>query len=239
MAQQHACAHGSSYLDRGVDVEAAGEVRGVVGHDRHGVALHAREPRHDVLGEVGHDLWWICVCMYGYAKIHSYYYAQTKPNPPMRYTTHTPHARTPARPYLEEVALVHHLLDHLGHVVGQVGVVRAEVPQALLPPEARVLTCVMRRYDLLSYWLKSCFISLCLHHTRRPHMHTSHPHTHTHLGGHRGRLLPAVERQKVEEVPRRAQRLDVVLERAVRHARHARVRLRAALCVCVCLFLIS
>ena len=112
-------------------------MRGVVGHHRHGVALHAREARHDVLGEVGHNLWWfgvsterVGVRSVGLVKPRCTTPKSNKSNPIPKIDAH-----------LEEVALVHHLPDDLGHVVGQVGVVRAEVPQALLPPEARVLLC--------------------------------------------------------------------------------------------------
>ena len=46
-------AHEARGLDRGVDVEAAREHRGLVGHDADAAAGEAREAHHDVLGVVG------------------------------------------------------------------------------------------------------------------------------------------------------------------------------------------
>ena len=43
-------------LDTRVDVEAAGRGVGLVAHNTHSAAVHAREPNHNVLGELRHDL---------------------------------------------------------------------------------------------------------------------------------------------------------------------------------------
>mmetsp|Transcript_53429 Transcript_53429/g.78040 ORF Transcript_53429/g.78040 Transcript_53429/m.78040 type:complete len:400 (+) Transcript_53429:208-1407(+) len=82
--------HKPCCLDGGVDVQAAGQGRGVVPNDRHRPPLHAAKAAQDVLGKVGLDL--------------------------------------------KDVALVHHLADDVAHVVGHVGVVGHQVPQALLAP---------------------------------------------------------------------------------------------------------
>ena len=45
-------AHEASALHRRIDIEAAGQVRRLIGHDADGAAIHAREPDHDVLREM-------------------------------------------------------------------------------------------------------------------------------------------------------------------------------------------
>eukprot|EP00128_Syssomonas_multiformis_P013753 Colp12_sorted_trinity150504_noHs@3106 len=49
-------AHEAGGLHGRVDVQAASQVAGVVGHNTNSAALHARETADDVLGVVGHDL---------------------------------------------------------------------------------------------------------------------------------------------------------------------------------------
>ena len=69
-------AHEARALHRGVDVEHAGEERGLVGDDADGAAVHAREADHDVPG--------------------------------------------PVLVNFEELAIVHHAVDRVLDVVGQV-----------------------------------------------------------------------------------------------------------------------
>ncbi len=131
-------AHKARRLDRGVNVETAGQLHRLVAHDAHRIAAHARKARHNVLGVAGHNL--------------------------------------------VKVALVGHRLDNLVHVIRHVGVLRHH----------RVQRC-----------------RLAVNRVGR---------------GPKGRLVPVRQRQKVNQIARARQRVNVVFKGEVRDARLDRVR---------------